>query len=131
MFICDVYFKSSAKFLFKAPLINIPSLSSVLNSGCSPWLIFPTSNLLSKFDVEKISQGEHPEFSTLDKLGMLIRGALNKNLAEDLKYTSQMNKKLVEHYHNYPQDPEGFENWKSKLDGYLKEAYAHFKEIKM
>src|SRR5215204_1485604 len=103
----------------------------MLQSLSNEQIDYGMKNFLSKFDVEKISQGEHPEFSTLDKLGMLIRGALNKNLADDLKYTSQMNKKLVEHYHNYPQDPEGFENWKSKLDGYLKEAYAHFKEIKM
>src|ERR671915_411432 len=47
-------------------------------------------HFLSKFDIEKIGNGEHPEFTTLDKLGMLIRGALNKTLAEDLKYTSQL-----------------------------------------
>jgi len=103
----------------------------LLQSLSNEQIDYGMKNFLSKFDVEKISQGEHPEFSTLDKLGMLIRGALNKDLAEDLKYTSQMNKKLVEHYHNYPQEPEGFNNWKVKLDGYLKEAYAHFKAIKM
>lgn len=102
----------------------------MLQSLSNEQIDYGMKNFLSKYDVEKISQGEHPEFSTLDKLGMLIRGALNKNLAEDLKYTSQMNKKLVEHYHNYPQNPEGFTNWKFKLDGYLNEAYAHFKEIK-
>ena len=102
----------------------------MLQSLSNEQIDYGMKNFLSKFDVEKISQGEHPEFSTLDKLGMLIRGALNKNLAEDLKYTSQMNKKLVEHYHNYPQNPEGFTNWKFQLDGYLKEAYSHFKEIK-
>src|SRR5687767_10987236 len=102
----------------------------MLQSLSNEQIDYGMKNFLSKFDIEKISQGEHPDFSTLDKLGMLIRGALNKNLAEDLKYTSQMNKKLVEHYHNYPQNPEGFANWKFKLDGYLNEAYAHFKEIK-
>jgi digeranylgeranylglycerophospholipid reductase len=102
----------------------------MLQSLSNEQIDYGMKNFLSKFDVEKISQGEHPEFSTLDKLGMLIRGALNKNLAEDLKYTSQMNKKLVEQYNNYPQNPEGFANWKFKLDGYLKEAYAHFKDIK-
>jgi digeranylgeranylglycerophospholipid reductase len=102
----------------------------MLQSLSNEQIDYGMKNFLSKFDVEKISQGEHPEFSTLDKLGMLIRGALNKNLADDLKYTSQMNKKLVEHYHNYPQNPEGFTNWKFQLDGYLKEASAHFKEIK-
>ena len=103
----------------------------MLQSLSNEQIDYGMKNFLSKFDVEKISQGEHPEFSTLDKLGMLIRGALNKNLAEDLKYTSHMNRKLVEHYNNYPKDPEGFNNWKFKLHGYLKEAFSHFKEVKM
>jgi hypothetical protein len=84
-------------------------------------------HFLSKFDIEKITNGEHPEFGTLDKVGMLIRGVLNKTLAEDLKYTSQLNKKLVDHYHAYPLKPEGFTTWKNKLDGYLNEAYSKFR----
>ena len=103
----------------------------MLQSLSNEQIDYGMKNFLSKFDIEKIAQGEHPEFSTVDKLGMLIKGALNKNLAGDLKYTSQMNKKLVDHYHDYPQNPEGFTNWKNKLDLYLKEAYSYFKEIKM
>lgn len=103
----------------------------MLQSLSNEQIDYGMKNFLSKFDIEKIAQGEHPEFSTVDKLGMLIKGALNKNLAGDLKYTSQMNKKLVDHYHDYPQNPEGFTNWKYKLDRYLKEAYSYFKEIKM
>lgn len=82
---------------------------------------------LSKFDIEKITGGEHPEFGKLDKIGMLIRGALNKTLAEDLKFTSQLNKQLVEHYFNYPNGPDQFPEWKNKLDLYLNEAYSRFK----
>jgi digeranylgeranylglycerophospholipid reductase len=102
----------------------------MLQSLSNEQIDYGMKNFLSKFDIEKISQGEHPEFGTLDKLGMLIKGALNKNLAGDLKYTSQMNKKLVDHYHDYPKNPEGFTNWKYKLDEHLKEAYSYFKEIK-
>ena len=103
----------------------------MLQSLSNEQIDYGMKNFLSKFDIEKIAQGEHPEFSTVDKLGMLIKGALNKNLAGNLKYTSQMNKKLVDHYHDYPQNPEGFTNWKNKLDLYLEEAYSYFKEIKM
>jgi digeranylgeranylglycerophospholipid reductase len=103
----------------------------MLQSLSNEQIDYGMKNFLSKFDIEKIAQGEHPEFSMVDKLGMLIKGALNKNLAGDLKYTSQMNKKLVDHYHDYPEHPEGFINWKYKLDLYLKEAYSYFKEIKM
>ena len=82
---------------------------------------------LSKFDIEKITGGEHPEFGKLDKLGMLIRGALNKTLAEDLKFTSQLNKLLVEHYFEYPNVPDKFPEWKDKLDLYINQAYSKFK----
>lgn len=83
-------------------------------------------HFLSKMDVEKITNGEHPEFSTVSKLGMMIRGALNKKLAEDLKFTSKMNEELVTHYRNYPEGPEGFPEWSSKLNKYLTEAFARF-----
>src|ERR671916_242659 len=79
-------------------------------------------HFLSKMDIEKITNGEHPVFGTLDKIGMLIRGTLNKKLAEDLKYTSSVNEKLVNHYRNYPEAPDGFVNWSNTLNKYLTEA---------
>jgi hypothetical protein len=57
---------------------------------------------------------------------MLIRGALNKKLAEDLKYTANMNEILVDHYRNYPDTPEGFINWQNTLNKHLSEAFARF-----
>jgi digeranylgeranylglycerophospholipid reductase len=81
-------------------------------------------HFLSKMDVEKITNGEHPEFSTVSKLGMFIRGALNKELAENLKWTACMNERLVEHYHNYPDDPEHFLDWQKILHKILNESYA-------
>jgi digeranylgeranylglycerophospholipid reductase len=83
-------------------------------------------HFLSKMDIEKITNGEHPVFGTLDKIGMLIRGTLNKKLAEDLKYTSSVNEKLVNHYRNYPETPEGFANWSNTLNKYLTEAFTRF-----
>jgi digeranylgeranylglycerophospholipid reductase len=83
-------------------------------------------HFLSKMDIEKITNGEHPVFSTVDKIGMLIRGTLNKKLAEDLKYTANMNEILVDHYRNYPQTPEGFVNWSNILNKHLSEAFAKF-----
>jgi digeranylgeranylglycerophospholipid reductase len=81
-------------------------------------------HFLSKMDVDKITNGEHPEFSTVSKVGMFIRGALNKKLAENLKWTASMNERLVEHYHNYPDDPEHFLHWQKILHENLKESYA-------
>lgn len=84
-------------------------------------------HFLSKMDVDKISKGEHPEFGTVDKIGIFIRGALNKKLAENLSYTSRLNKKLVEHYYNYPDNPETFTHWQQILNNYLDEAFSKFK----
>jgi flavin-dependent dehydrogenase len=84
-------------------------------------------HFLSKMDVDKISKGEHPEFSTVDKIGIFIRGALNKKLAENLAYTSRLNEKLVEHYYNYPDTPETFIHWQQILNNYLDEAFSKFK----
>jgi flavin-dependent dehydrogenase len=84
-------------------------------------------HFLSKMDIDKITMGEHPEFSTVEKLGMMIRGAMNKKLAEDLRYCANVNKKLTEHYYDYPETPEGFPDWQRHLHGMLQEAFARYK----
>jgi len=81
-------------------------------------------HFLGNVDVEAISKGEHPDFSGLSKLGMIIRGAMNKTVASGLKYTSEQNKWLVEHYRNYPKEPSGFEEWKKSLLKTLDESFA-------
>lgn len=82
-------------------------------------------HFMGNLDVEAISRGEHPDFSMLGKMEMLIRGALNKKLAEGLRYTTQQNRILTEHYRNYPKSPEGFEEWNKKLHKILDDSYEH------
>ena len=84
-------------------------------------------HFLSKMDIDKITNGEHPQFSSVDKLGMIIRGAVNKKLADGLKFTANMNEKLVDLYNNYPSDPQGFQEWQRLLNGYLNEAFMKLK----
>src|ERR671920_32205 len=84
-------------------------------------------HFLSKMDIDKITKGEHPEFSTVDKLGMIIRGAMNKKLAEDLRYCASTNKVLTDHYHNYPEAPEGFPEWHNVLIRHLENAFLRYK----
>ena len=81
-------------------------------------------HFLSKMDVDKITNGEHPEFGTVNKVAMFIRGALNKKLAENLKYTATVNERLVDHYNNYPEAPERFEDWQHILHDTLNEAFT-------
>jgi flavin-dependent dehydrogenase len=81
-------------------------------------------HFLSKMDVDKITDGEHPEFGTVNKVGMFIRGALNKKLAENLKCTASMNERLMQHYHDYPADPEHFLDWQKILHETLNDAFV-------
>jgi flavin-dependent dehydrogenase len=80
-------------------------------------------HFLSKLDVENITNGEHPEFGMVDKLNMFIHGALNKRLAEDLKTTAEVNKKLVSQYHNYPTNPNDFPEWQKSLNKTMSDAF--------
>ena len=84
-------------------------------------------HFLSKMDVDKITNGEHPEFSTVNKVGMLIRGALNRKLAENLKQTAIANEQLVEHYRNYPVDPKQFPQWQTRLHNILNDSFTKFR----
>jgi hypothetical protein len=81
-------------------------------------------HFLGNMDVEAISKGEHPDFTGLGKVGMIIRGALNQTVAKGLKYTSTENQWLVEHYNNYPKNPLGFDEWNKTLHQRLEEAFA-------
>jgi flavin-dependent dehydrogenase len=79
-------------------------------------------HFLGNLDIESISKGEHPDFSGLGKIGMIIRGVMNQKVAKALKYTSEQNEWLVEHYYNYPKDPSGFEQWNKILHQRFGEA---------
>ena len=60
-------------------------------------------HFLSKMDIDSITDGQHPEFSSLDMMSMFIRGSFNKKLADGLKY------------------------WHKVLTDYLEQAYARFR----
>ena len=85
---------------------------------------FGMKHFLSKLDIENITNGEHPEFGMVDKLNMFIHGAINKSLAEDLKHTADVNKKLVVHYHNYPKEPNDFPEWQLGLSKLMSDAFV-------
>lgn len=81
-------------------------------------------HFLGNMDVESISRGEHPDFSGLGRLSMIIRGAMNKTVADGLRYTSKENQWLVNHYRNFPKEPSGFDAWSKKLHARMDEAFA-------
>jgi flavin-dependent dehydrogenase len=116
-FIDDYGYKTAGLEVFRSMLQGLSN--EQINYGMK--------HFLSKMDIDKITKGEHPEFSTVDKLGMVIRGAMNKQLAEDLRYCADTNKMLTKHYGEYPESPDGFPEWNKKLQGRLMEAFARYK----
>ena len=97
---------------------------SLIQTLTNDQISYGMKHFLGHLDVEAISKGEHPDFGGLGKLGMIIRGALNKKLAKGLKYTTQQNKWLTNHYYNYPKTPEGFYEWSKQLRKVLNESNA-------
>jgi len=53
---------------------------------------------------------------------MMIRGALNKKLADGLRFTTQVNSWLTKHYYDFPETPDGFEKWQKELHEKLDES---------
>lgn len=79
-------------------------------------------HFLSKLDVEKITNGEHPEFGLVGKMGLVFASVINKKLADALKRTADVNMILVKHYNEYPTNPNGFPEWQNRLMNILKNA---------
>jgi digeranylgeranylglycerophospholipid reductase len=76
-------------------------------------------HFISKFDVEKITNGEHPDFSLVGKMGLVFASVMNQKLAASLKRTSEVNALLVKHYNDYPSTPDGFTEWQVGLMGIM------------
>ena len=79
-------------------------------------------HFISKFDVEKITNGEHPEFSLVNKMGLVFASVINQKLAASLRTTAELNTLLVNHYDNYPSTPDGFPEWQNDLREIMKEV---------
>ena len=111
-FIKEYGYKTAGLELFRA----------LIQQMTNDQISYGMKHFLGNLDVESISKGEHPDFSGLGKFGMIIRGVMNKTVAKSLKYTSEENQWLVEHYYNYPKDPSGFDKWNKTLHQRLDEA---------
>ena len=111
-FIKEYGYKTAGLELFRA----------LIQQMTNDQISYGMKHFLGNLDVESISKGEHPDFSGLGKFGMIIRGVMNKTVAKSLKYTSEENQWLVEHYYNYPKDPSGFDEWDKTLHQRLGEA---------
>lgn len=89
-------------------------------------LNYGTAHFLSKVDLDKIMLGQHPEFSSVDKLEMAIKGAMNIKLAKELKYCAGKNKILGDLFENYPKSSKEFPEWHKKVMTQMHEAYERY-----
>ncbi len=96
----------------------------LLQSLTNEQINYGMKHFLSKMDIEAISKGEHPDFGAVGKIGMMIRGAINKKLADGLRFTAQQNKILTEHYRSFPKKPDGYDAWRNSLHHILDESYS-------
>jgi len=95
---------------------------SLIQTLTNDQISYGMKHFLGNLDVEAISKGEHPDFGGLSKIGMMIRGALNKKLAEGLRFTTKVNNWLTQHYYDFPESPDGFEKWQADLHTKLEES---------
>ena len=91
-------------------------------------LNYGMKHFLGQDDVDSITKREHPEFKRV-RLGNPARilWALPRlALARGLRYTAQKSMRLIQHYMNYPDSPDGFEQWHARFMDELREAYNKF-----
>ena len=90
-------------------------------------LNYGMKHFLGQDDTDSITRREHPEFKRVGLSPSRILWALPRfALAKGLRYTSEKSRKLIQHYTNYPESPEGFPDWHHSFKAELQEAYSRF-----
>lgn len=79
--------------------------------------------LIPESDVYYTSSEGDITVSTLEKLGIILRGLRRPSLLAKLKVVADYMKKVKEHYMNYPQKPSDLEAWTREL----KNMYEHYR----
>ena len=91
-------------------------------------LNYGMKHFLGQDDVDSITRREHPEFRrvSLGNPARIIWALPRLALARGLRYTAEKSMRLIQHYMNYPNSPDGFEAWHAKFMEELHQAYAKF-----
>jgi flavin-dependent dehydrogenase len=89
-------------------------------------LNYGMKHFLGQDDVDSITRREHPEFKrvSLGNPARVLWALPRLALARGLRYTAEKSRKLIQHYMNYPNSPEGFDEWHTKFMAELHEAYS-------
>jgi hypothetical protein len=91
-------------------------------------LNYGMKHFLGQDDVDSITRREHPEFKrvSLGNPSRILWALPRLALARGLRYTAQKSMQLIQHYMNYPNSPDGFQEWHGRFMAELREAYAKF-----
>jgi len=91
-------------------------------------LNYGMKHFLGQDDVDSIIRREHPEFKQVGfgSPAKILWALPRLALARGLRYTAEKSRKLIQHYMNYPNSPNGFPEWHDKFMAELHEAYARF-----
>ncbi len=94
-------------------------------------LNYGMKHFLDEDDVESITRRENPEFRQVSLVNpkKILWALPRPSLARGLRYTAAKSRKLIQHYLNYPDSPEGFPEWHRKFTSELREAYTRLSRI--
>ncbi len=77
-------------------------------------------------EATQLGYGIVPELSLAGKFKMLLKGSENLSAFSNLIYVVKKMKALNELYKAYPKSPDGFSEWRQRVDGEMEEAKAKF-----
>ena len=91
-------------------------------------LNYGMKHFLGQDDVDSITRREHPEFErvSLGNPARILWALPRLALARGLRYTAKKSMRLIQHYMNYPDSPDHFDEWHTRFKAELHEAYAKF-----
>ena len=94
-------------------------------------LNYGMKHFLDEDDVESITRRENPEFKQVSLVNpkKILWALPRPSLARGLRYTAAKSRKLIQHYLNYPDSPEGFLEWHRRFTSELREAYTRLSRI--
>jgi len=84
--------------------------------------------LITEEDLLKASMGGDARINITEKTLRVFRGLRKLGLLKKLRGAANLLKQMRQHYENYPISPEGFDSWKRKAQGMVKEAEEWRKE---
>ncbi|MDA4128561.1 MAG: FAD-dependent monooxygenase [Thaumarchaeota archaeon] len=113
------------------PMASFEVLRRYLQTITNEQLNYGMKHFLSEDDISNIIDRKHPDFNKVQYINpiMWFRILNEFELARGLRYTVKKSAALVEHNLAYPESPDGFGSWKTKLERELVETIEKFKPI--